>query len=153
MIHIYIYMYTHIYTHTYTHIYIYILVITFAVLNLSFTFWNVSVHFVTLITCIPIWTYSYTIYVYTYIQVITFTVLNPSFEFWNVSVHFVTLMTLLVEMSLNKLIVRFDHYPFNIMWAYIYLIFVWVIVYMGVVDWPYFFLHTGMINHLCFMYM
>lgn len=76
------------------------------------------------------------------VTVIAFTILDPSFTFWNVSVHFVTLIALLVEMSLNKLIVRFDHYPFNITWAYLYLIFVWVLVFMGVGDWPYFFLQT-----------
>jgi hypothetical protein len=68
-------------------------------------------------------------------------------------VHLVTLITLLVEMSLNKLAVRFDHFPFNIMWAYIYLIFIWLIVYMGIVDWPYFFLQTGMIDHLYSMHV
>ena len=76
------------------------------------------------------------------VTVVAFCILDPSLSFWNVSLHLVTLVTLLVELSLNKIFVRYDHYPYNLSWATIYLIFIWIVVFSGLKDWPYFFLKT-----------
>lgn len=84
------------------------------------------------------------------VTVVAFGILDPSFTFWNVSIHFVTLLTLLIELSLNKVFVRFDHYPFNISWAIIYLIFIWILVYFNLQSWPYFFLKVN--SNICYVY-
>ena len=77
------------------------------------------------------------------ITVVAFGLLDPEFEFWNVSSHFVTLVTLLVELCLNSMFVRLDHYIFNITWALLYLIFVWIAVSLDLESWPYYFLDTS----------
>lgn len=77
------------------------------------------------------------------ITVVAFGLLDPEFEFWNVSSHFVTLVTLLVELCLNSMFVRLDHYVFNITWALLYLIFVWIAVSLDLESWPYYFLDTS----------
>ena len=77
------------------------------------------------------------------ITVVAFGLLDPEFEFWNVSSHFVTLVTLLVELCLNAMFVRLDHYIFNITWALLYLIFVWIAVFLDLESWPYYFLDTS----------
>lgn len=77
------------------------------------------------------------------VTVVAFGLLDPSFTFWNTSCHFVTLVTLLVEMILNNMFVRIDDIVLNITWAFIYIAFVWVAVYIGHHDWPYFFLQTS----------
>jgi hypothetical protein len=39
--------------------------------------------------------------------------------------------------------VRADHYPFNLFWAFLYVIFVWPVVTQNrIPDWPYYFLRT-----------
>lgn len=65
------------------------------------------------------------------VTVVAFTLLDPTFDFWNASVHFATTLSMLLEMSLNSIFVRFDHYPFNTYWALVYLIFIWPIVVSG----------------------
>ena len=77
------------------------------------------------------------------ITVVAFGLLDPEFEFWNVSSHFVTLVTLLVELGLNSMFVRLDHYIYNITWALLYLIFVWTAISLGLETWPYYFLDTS----------
>ena len=84
------------------------------------------------------------------VTVVAFGILDHSLSFWNVSLHLVTLITLLVELSLNKIFVRYDHYPFNLSWATIYLVFIWILVYSGQQDWPYFFLKTDSPN--CYLF-
>lgn len=84
------------------------------------------------------------------ITLVTFTVLNPRFSFWNVSQHFITLMVLVLELFLNNMYVRIDHFPFNLSWALLYLIFIWPMVVTNKIPfWPYFFLATN--NHSCFL--
>jgi hypothetical protein len=76
-----------------------------------------------------------------FITVVAFTTLDPYFHFWNVVIHFTTTMTFLIEITLNKMTVRWEHYIINISWALLYLFFIWPIVACGVLsDWPYFFL-------------
>lgn len=76
-----------------------------------------------------------------FITVINFIFLNPSFSFWNVTHHFITTLSLLLEMSLNNISVRLDHFTFNLSWSMLYLIFIWPLVVLGNIDsWPYFFL-------------
>jgi hypothetical protein len=55
----------------------------------------------------------------------------------------VTMVSLVLELGLNSMFVRLDHYIFNITWALLYLIFVWIIVSCDLVEWPYFFLDTS----------
>mmetsp|Transcript_7870 Transcript_7870/g.7931 ORF Transcript_7870/g.7931 Transcript_7870/m.7931 type:complete len:328 (-) Transcript_7870:22-1005(-) len=85
------------------------------------------------------------------VTVINFTALNPEFSFWNVSQHFITLMVMVLELFLNNMYVRADHYPFNISWAFLYLIFIWpLVVQRRISFWPYFFLKTD--TYSCFFY-
>ena len=82
---------------------------------------------------------------------VTFIFLNPSFKFWNASEHFAPVVVMVVELFLNNIFVRFDHFPFNLAWPLMYLIFIWPIVYLGVIgQWPYFFLRTDAFT--CFLY-
>mmetsp|Transcript_17614 Transcript_17614/g.16957 ORF Transcript_17614/g.16957 Transcript_17614/m.16957 type:complete len:338 (-) Transcript_17614:124-1137(-) len=78
------------------------------------------------------------------VTVINFTALNPAFSFWNVSQHFITLMVMILELFLNNMYVRADHYPFNLFWAFLYIIFIWPLVAQERISfWPYFFLDTS----------
>ena len=82
---------------------------------------------------------------------ISFILLNRNFTFWNVSAHFVPAMSMLMELFLNNVFVRFDHFPWNLMWPMIFLLFIWPIVYTGVISgWPYFFLRTD--TYYCFLF-
>ena len=75
------------------------------------------------------------------VTVINFIVINPEFSFWNATSHFVPLMTLVIELCLNNMYLRVDHYVFNISWAWLYLIFVWPLVVLKTINfWPYPFL-------------
>lgn len=79
-----------------------------------------------------------------FVTVVAFTFLNPSFEFWNVSDHFVTSMTFLAEMAQNSMIVRWHHVLLNMLWALLYLIYIWPAVASGdVTNWPYSFLSVS----------
>ena len=85
-----------------------------------------------------------------FVTVVAFTLLNPKFEFWNVSDHFVTSMTFLCEISQNSLIIRWQHVILNMLWAIIYLIYIWPAVSMkNVTNWPYDFLDTS--SGACFV--
>ena len=76
-----------------------------------------------------------------FITVIDFVFLNRSFTFWNVTQHLVPSVSLLLEMSLNKIPVRLDHFTYNISWTMLYLIFIWPLVVLGnLKSWPYYFL-------------
>lgn len=78
-----------------------------------------------------------------FVTVITFVTLNRRFEFWNVSQHFMTTMSILLELGLNRMVVRWEHLVFTVLWALMYLIFIWPLVAMGdLTNWPYFFLET-----------
>ncbi len=78
-----------------------------------------------------------------FVTVITFILLDPEFVFWNVSEHFVTSLALLLELSLNSLVIRWEHLTFNLSWALLYLIFIWPAVSLSTVNnWPYDFLYT-----------
>jgi hypothetical protein len=75
------------------------------------------------------------------VTVVNFTVINSGFSFWNATSHFVPLLTLVIELCLNNMYLRVDHYVFNISWAWLYLIFVWPLVVMRRINfWPYPFL-------------
>lgn len=82
---------------------------------------------------------------------ISFILLNRNFTFWNVSAHFVPAVSMLVELFLNNIFVRFDHFPLNLAWPFLFLLFIWPIVYTGVINrWPYFFLKTD--TKYCFLF-
>ena len=82
---------------------------------------------------------------------VTFIFLDSKFKFWNVSAHFVPVLVMVVELFLNNIFIRFDHFPFNLGWALLYLLFIWPIVYLGVISrWPYFFLKTDTVY--CYFY-
>jgi hypothetical protein len=79
-----------------------------------------------------------------FVTVVDFATLNHEFQFWNVCQHFMTTMSFLVEISLNSMIVRWEHVLFTIAWAMMYLIFIWSMTASDAVShWPYFFLNTG----------
>ena len=84
------------------------------------------------------------------VMAVAFILLNPEFKFWNVAVHFVVALSLVVEMFMNNMYVRFDHFPLNLAWPALFLIFIWPIVYTGIRDWPYYFLETD--TSYCFLY-
>eukprot|EP01040_Poterioochromonas_malhamensis_P006968 gene6968-7518_t len=78
-----------------------------------------------------------------FITVINFLLLDSSMEFWNVSYHLITTLSLLIEIAFNHLIVRPEHVIFTILWALIYLIFIWPqVATENVRHWPYFFLNA-----------
>ena len=84
-----------------------------------------------------------------FVTVVAFSVLNPDFVFWNVNVHFLTSMTFLLEMSQNSMIVRWHHVLLNMLWALIYLFYIWpAVATHKVTNWPYDFLDTS--NAGCF---
>ena len=75
------------------------------------------------------------------VTVINFAILNPEFSFWNTSSHLAPLLSLLLELSLNNMYLRVDHFIYNISWALLYLIFVWPLVALENISfWPYPFL-------------
>ena len=85
------------------------------------------------------------------IMAVAFVVLDQKFEFWNISMNFVPALTMLVELFLNNIYVRFDHFPLNLTWPALYLIFLWPAVYYGDFEqFPYFFLQTD--TRYCFPY-
>ena len=78
-----------------------------------------------------------------FVTVVVFTILNPSAEFWNFTDHLFTTISFLVELSLNDLVVRWEHVIFNVLWAMLYLIYIWPAVAEGSVHyWPYGFLQV-----------
>lgn len=86
-----------------------------------------------------------------FITVINYSATDPTYAFWNVSHHFMTLLTLILELFLNNMYVRADHYPFNLSWAVLYLICIWPVVVMNKIpDWPYLFLATD--TYFCCLY-
>ena len=75
------------------------------------------------------------------VTVINFGILNRDFSFWNTTSHLAPLLSLLLELSLNNMYLRVDHYIYNISWALLYLIFVWPLVALENISfWPYPFL-------------
>jgi hypothetical protein len=75
------------------------------------------------------------------VTVVNFSLINSDFSFWNATSHFVPLLTLVIELCLNNMYLRVDHYVFNISWAWLYLIFVWPLVVTRRINfWPYPFL-------------
>jgi hypothetical protein len=85
------------------------------------------------------------------VTVINYSVIDSSCSFWNLSQHFITLVTLILELFLNNMYIRADHYPFNMSWALLYLIFIWPLVAMNrIPSYPYPFLATD--TSLCFFY-
>jgi hypothetical protein len=86
-----------------------------------------------------------------YMTVIAFSFLNQNFIFWNVSMNFITIMVILLELFLNNLYVRADHFPFNLSWGFLYLIFIWPVVFFGRLKaWPYHFLELD--TKYCYLY-
>lgn len=86
-----------------------------------------------------------------YITIFAFVYYDPKFAFWNVSVHFITVMTLLLELMLNNMYVRADHFAFNFSWGFLYLIFIWPVVTTGILkSWPYHFLEID--TSRCYIY-
>jgi hypothetical protein len=78
-----------------------------------------------------------------FIAVVDFALLNRNLEFWNLSCHLATVICLMTEMILNTFYVRLDHFIFNVSWASIYLIVVWIFVYNNLEPWPYNFMDTS----------
>jgi hypothetical protein len=84
------------------------------------------------------------------ITVVNFVFLKPQFSFWNVSTNFIPLISLLLELFLNNMYVRVDHFVYNISWVWLYLIFVWPLVALGGLSfWPYPFLAAD--SSTCFL--
>ena len=84
-----------------------------------------------------------------FVTVVAFSMLDGRFTFWNASQHFVTSVTMLIELILNDMYVRMDHFPCNLTWAILYLLVIWPVVKTGIIeDWPYFFLDTSSIDAL-----
>lgn len=78
-----------------------------------------------------------------FITIVVFFILNPEFSFWNVMHHFVTSIALITELCLNSLIVRWEHLALNLIWALLYLIFIWPLRGSNAItEWPYDFLRT-----------
>ena len=65
-----------------------------------------------------------------FVTIISFVLLNPVFTFWNGSLHFATSMFMLSELLMSDIPVRFDHYPINLSWALLYLVFIWPLTVM-----------------------
>lgn len=86
-----------------------------------------------------------------YMTIINFTLQDPKFSFWNVTSHFITIMVLVLELFLNNMYVRADHFIFNISWGFLYLIFIWPLVVLGrISNWPYRFLELD--TKTCYLY-
>lgn len=78
-----------------------------------------------------------------FVTVIDFAALDHKFGFWNVVQHFITSLMMLMELLVNHIPVRPEHFSINLTWALCYLIFIWPVVASHVLsDWPYFFLAT-----------
>ena len=78
------------------------------------------------------------------VTTVDFSLLNPQFAFWNASEHFATLLSLVIELCVNSLPVRLDHYGYNALWASVYLCFIWPVVATGARHhWPYDFLDVS----------
>lgn len=85
------------------------------------------------------------------VTIFSFAAIDSSLTLWNVSQHLMNLMTLILELFLNNMSVRANHYPYNISWAMLYLIFIWSVVAMNrISSWPYSFLAVD--NRSCFFY-
>ena len=51
---------------------------------------------------------------------------------------------MLIELSLNAMIIRYDHLAYSLSWAALYLIIISIITTTNTIsDWPYTFLHTN----------
>lgn len=87
-----------------------------------------------------------------FVTTVAFTFLNPEFKFWNVSVHFVTLCSFLVEMSLNSMTINRYDMVLPLLWAFLYVLFIWPMVMTSTVrtGWPYAFLALN--TPLCFLW-
>jgi hypothetical protein len=88
-----------------------------------------------------------------FVTIISFVLLNPAFTFWNGSLHFATSMFMLSELLMSDIPVRFDHYPINLSWALLYLIFIWPLTVMKTSPspkWPYDVLDTR--TAWCFLF-
>jgi hypothetical protein len=85
------------------------------------------------------------------VTVVDFTLLNPEFTFWNASQHFATMLSLMIELCVNCLPVRMDHFSYNALWASLYLVFIWPVVGSGARrHWPYDFLDLS--GPSCFLW-
>jgi hypothetical protein len=85
------------------------------------------------------------------VTVVSFGLLDQSLDFWNITPHLMQTISFLIEMTLNRLHVNFEHAPFNLIWAGLYCCFVWPMVATGVMEkWPYFFFHTD--TAACFIW-
>lgn len=78
-----------------------------------------------------------------FITFVAFMTLDSGMLFWNLNDHFVTTCSVLVELLFSRLVIRWEHVFFTIVWGLLYLIFIWPMVFLGVLsDWPYHFLKT-----------
>jgi hypothetical protein len=85
------------------------------------------------------------------VTVVAFNFLNPEFEFWNITQHLMQTIAFLIEMFLNNMHVKLISLYLCLLWAVIYVCFIWIMVGTGIVkDWPYFFLNTDTSN--CFLW-
>jgi len=85
-----------------------------------------------------------------FVTVVNFTMLSSNMTFWNVTQHLVTTVAYLLEMSLNRLPVYMLHFPLNLSWAILYIVFTWIVVGVGLRFWPYSFLRAD--NSSCMIW-
>lgn len=85
------------------------------------------------------------------VTTVAFTLLNPNPTFWNCTFHLATTCSIIAELCLNRMTVTLMHLPFGLTWSMMYTIFIWLVVYFGVVvKWPYDFLDTS--SPFCFLW-
>lgn len=79
-----------------------------------------------------------------FITFVNFSILSRSVHYFNFSQHLITSVSLLVEMCLNSMVVRGEHWVLTLSWMNFYIAWTWIIVGPGLVKrWPYFFLNTS----------
>ncbi len=85
------------------------------------------------------------------VTTVAFTLLDPNPTFWNCTFHLATTCSIIAELCLNRMTVTLMHLPFGLTWSLAYTIFIWLVVYFGVVGkWPYDFLDTS--SPFCFLW-
>jgi hypothetical protein len=81
-----------------------------------------------------------------FVTVVNFTMLSADMTFWNMTQHLFTSAAYLLELTLNVLPVYMLHFPLNVTWAVVYIIFTWIVVGVGLRFWPYEFLRADNIS-------
>jgi hypothetical protein len=80
------------------------------------------------------------------VTAVDITILNPppsTWHFWNMTIHIYNSVSMIVEFGLNRIEITRWHCILFLFWIVIYTIFIWLMVFTGVVqEWPYDFLQT-----------